>query len=188
MVLGSLGGFEMGVKLIAWDIEDTLIPKLEIESNKGRRVVRSNALELIASPPVINLTEGVLPVLQVSKSASIPNGVISSFAYQFGINLLLGSEARDYIDPKLIELGHKHAWEGMILEGRDYDRVLAEFVKPSARMYERLLDSVNLPLQGSIQPAECLYIGDNDIDRETSITAGWDYMDITEIDKVLSLF
>ncbi len=177
----------MGIKLIGWDIQDTLISRSEIESAKGQGVIRGNALELITRSPQINLTEGILPVLMASKNVNVPNGVISSFAYQFGINLIAGSELRDYVDPRLVQLAHKHAWESMVLGGDDYEVALSGFVKPSTKMYELLLGDANRFSQEEIRETNCLYIGDNDRDAEASRKAGWNYLDISEVDKALDL-
>jgi len=173
------------IKVIGWDVEDTLIPKSERESNDGEMVVRANALELLAKPPCVNLNQGVLPVLQASKQGGIPNGVISSFAYQFGINLICASEAREYIDPRLMFFGHKFAWEGMVLDERDYDTVLGEYVKPSTKMFDMFLVRV-MGLRGDrIEPSDCLYIGDNEMDEATAKGAGWRYCPIEKVSDIL---
>jgi len=172
-------------KIIAWDIEETLIPQSEINSDKGDRVVRGNALELLTRDPVIKLNGGVISIFETTQKLSIPNGVISGFAYQFGINLISASKARDYIDPKLIELSHKYAWEGMVLDGKDYDKILEEWNKPSIKMYDSLLQKANYNFGEEVDPRDCLYIGDNEKDECASREAKWQYSDINNINEIL---
>src|SRR3989339_57538 len=52
----------------------------------------------------------------------------SSFAYQYAINFIASSKLRDKIDPSLIGLSHKKAWEEIFGDGpyqihdKDYDK------------------------------------------------------------------
>jgi len=175
------------IQLVAWDMEDTLIPKAQIESEKGTRIIRANALELLSSDRdryIINerieLNPGVREVLNATSHNYIQNGIISGFAYQPGLNLIIGARLSNYINPRLIELAHKHAWEEMVLAGKDYDQALDEWKKPSIKMFQELIRKFR-ENYGEISPEQCLYFGDNERDQSTACEAGWKYMDIKEV-------
>src|SRR3989344_2625519 len=99
--------------LIAWDIEGTLVPKNKIWTTEGKKAMRSFGSILRNEQPVFPLNDGVLEILKKAHTQRIPQGIISGFAYQFFDTIVNGSLARDYIDPQLVELAHKYAWEGM---------------------------------------------------------------------------
>jgi len=173
------------LELIMYDIEGTLILEEELKSPTGIAVVRGNCLQHLTQKPTIRINEGLKKLLVEAKEAEILQGILSGYAYQFGINYLSACEAREFIDPRLIFLAHKYAWEGMVLEGQDYGEVLKQYDKPAQKMYELARKTATEIKGKEITPMSCLYIGDSSTDKEGADNAGWNYLDITELEKRL---
>src|SRR3989338_3371864 len=122
---------EKSLKLITWDIHDTLIEGITLDGDIGREIARQNCLDLLQREPVLPLMPYVERVLQRFRQEGIRHGIASSYAYQFAMNFLTASSAREYIDPKLISLVHKKAWERMVLDNGSYNKELERLAKPN---------------------------------------------------------
>ncbi|MFA5992913.1 MAG: HAD family hydrolase [Candidatus Pacearchaeota archaeon] len=165
----------MKTRLISWDIDGTLILRPDM------RLVRENCLDLLAQAPKQPLIKGIEESMQTIRAAGALQGVVSDYAYQFAINLLTSSKARDYIDPRLIFLANKYAWEGMVLDDKSYDEVLAEYAKPSPRMLQLSQARVSEILKQPINPQDCVYIGNESKDEQMANAAGWKFLHITHL-------
>jgi phosphoglycolate phosphatase-like HAD superfamily hydrolase len=169
------------ISLIVWDVEGTLFVADALKTKKANDVVRANCLSLLRSEPILELQVGVKEILQYAHSSQISQGIVSDFAYQFAINYLSASEAREFIDPDLIFLAHKFAWEGMILDKKNYEEVLAEYKKPQPKMLNLALEKTQEKITRRISSNQCLFIGDQEIDEKTATLANWRFLYIGEI-------
>ena len=172
----------MKPQIVSWDIEGTLVP-LNITKDRivDETIVRGNCLELMAQEPKLPLNQGVREVMDRLRETGTLQGIASDFAYQFGINLIASTNARDYIDPSLIFLANKYAWEAMVLDGKDYDKTLGQYVKPSPEMLCRTLARSREIRAQDISPGDCVYIGDTDNDRKMAENAGWLFYNIVDL-------
>lgn len=171
----------MNLTLVTWDIEGTLFSKEELKNQTAREVIRDNCLQLIREPPRLSLIEGVEEAMRAIKRKGGYQGIASAYAYQFGNNFLAASQAREYIDPRLIVLANKFAWEGHMLEGEDWDEVLAIYLKPKPTMLEIAKKRLEGILQREISAEECVHVGDQKQDEEAARNAGWGFYDIQNI-------
>src|SRR3989339_877157 len=77
---------------------------------------------------MFQLTKEGEEVIDYFYAHQVPIGIWSSFAYQYAINFIASSKLRDKIDPSLIGLSHKKAWEEIFGDGpyqihdKDYDK------------------------------------------------------------------
>ena len=165
----------MKTKLISWDIDGTMVLRTDPQ------IYRRNCLELLAEAPKTPLIEGIEEAMKTAKESGIVQGVVSDYAYQFAMNILTSTKARDYIDSRLIFLANKYAWEGMVLDDKNYDAVLGEYAKPSPKMLELSQIRASEILQQSINPQDCMYIGNESKDEQIADAAGWNFLHITHL-------
>ena len=172
------------IKLATWDIEGTLILAEALKTKEADMVVRGNCLQLIREPPKLNLIEGVEPVMRYLQAQNVHQGIASSYAYQFANNYLAACSARDYIDPRIVILANKFAWEGHVLDGKDWDETLRIYAKPSPKMLDIARGKLEEILGQSISETECMHIGDQKHDEEAAKNAGWNFLHIEDIAKI----
>jgi FMN phosphatase YigB (HAD superfamily) len=172
----------MKPQIVSWDIEGTLVP-LDITKDKtvNETIIRGNCLELITQKPTLPLNPEVEEVMKKLRETGALQGIASDFAYQFGINLIASTNAREYIDPRLIFLANKYAWEAMVLDNQSYDKFLAQYAKPSPEMLHRTLARSREIQAYEISPQDCVYIGDAEKDHETASNAGWEFVHIDNL-------
>jgi len=173
------------IKLITWDIEGTLIGSKDLKTTTADKVVRSNCLELMREEPVLPLMPRVEELMIVARALSIYQGIASAYAYQFANNYLTASRAREYIDPRLIILANKFAWEGHVLEGKDWDDVLKPYLKPAPTMLNLARNTLEKILAKEIKPGDCIHIGDQKHDEQAARNAGWNFYYIQKINELL---
>jgi phosphoglycolate phosphatase-like HAD superfamily hydrolase len=174
------------IKLVTWDIEGTIIPAEALKTPEADRVVRSNCLQLMKEKPTLPLHDGVEEVMKAIKNSGAYQGIASGYAYQFGNNYLAASPARDYIDSRLIILANKFAWEGAVLDKKDWDKVLKPYLKPAPTMLNLAKGELEEILRESVKPEECVHIGDQDHDELAAKAAGWKFYDIKNVRSVLN--
>lgn len=173
------------IKLVTWDIEGTLFPAQALKTKEADAVVRGNCLQLMREEPKLSLTEGVKEVMEAVQDNGAYQGVASKYAYQFANNYLTASAARDYIDPRLIVLANKYAWEGHVLDSKNWDEVLDPYLKPAPKMLNIARGKLEKILGEEVRPEECVHIGDQKHDEEAAKMAGWNFYDIKDIGEFL---
>jgi len=173
------------IKLVTWDIEGTLIPAEALKTEEADKIVRGNCLQLLREQPRLPLVDGVEKVMKRLHDKGAYQGVTSGYAYQFANNYLSASAARDYIDPRLIVLANKYAWEGHVLDGKNWDEVLAPYLKPNPTMLNIAKGKLEEIVGEKVEPNQCVHIGDQKHDEEAAKNAGWAFYNIKNIGDFL---
>src|SRR3989339_551253 len=106
--------------------------------------------------------------------------------------ILASSKLRDKIDPSLIGLSHKKAWEEIFGDGpyqihdKDYDKIARQFSKPSSIIGNELRKKAEIKYNKIILPETVLLVGDNEGDENAAKNAEFDFLCINDASKILA--